>query len=306
MNSPVCGKPTPSVHEKTWQLIRALPMRASARPDTDVTLRDGALELAFGGATLRVDTETGAFSSPEPLPEETAQMLALCLPLCVGPARQALVFAHLGQSLDGQIATASGASRYVTSTENLIHMHRLRALADAVIVGAGTVERDDPKLTTRLVPGDNPVRVVIDPSLRLSPDRQIFQDGEAPTLVVCRAGAPKPSHWEGLAEIVEVASATAELAPADIVRALHERGLRRLFVEGGGVTVSHFLGARALHRLHVTICPLFIGRGRPGVVLPGIDRMDEALRPRVSRFLLGQDVLFDCAFDASNEAACGG
>src|SRR5207245_1441303 len=87
--------------------------------------------------------------------------------------------------LDGQIATASGASRYVTGPQNILHMHRLRALCDAVIVGAGTVEADDPQLTTRLVAGDSPVRVVIDPGLRIARDRQIFRDRSARTLVVC-------------------------------------------------------------------------------------------------------------------------
>ena len=78
---------------------------------------------------------------------------------------------------------------------------------------------------------------------------------------------------------------------------LRERGLGRIFVEGGGVTVSRFLEARALARLHVTICPIFIGRGRPGISLPAIDDLGDALRPRARRFDLGDDVLFDCKLD---------
>jgi riboflavin biosynthesis pyrimidine reductase len=72
--------------------------------------------------------------------------------------------------------------------------------------------------------------------------------------------------------------------------------LRRLFIEGGGITVSRFIEGRALNRLHVTICPILIGAGSPGLRLPGIDRLEHALRPSSRRFTLGEDVLFDCNF----------
>jgi riboflavin-specific deaminase-like protein len=220
-------------------------------------------------------------------------MLDLYLPLC--SLRGPTVLGHLGQSLDGQIATEAGASRYVTGPENIRHLHRLRALSDAVIVGAGTVERDDPQLTTRLVPGRNPVRVVIDPKLRLPGTYRLFRDEEAKTLVVCAQGRAA-GQTRGAAEIVEVPPAHEDgaLAPRAIVRVLAERGWERLFVEGGGITISRFLEARALDRLHITIGPLFIGRGRPGISLPPIQALEQALRPRTRRFDLGDDVLFDC------------
>lgn len=275
--------------DRAWQALRSLAARAREQSTP--------LELHLEGGGVRLDPESGSLQTTGPLSEDAAQMLALCLPLCAKRPHESFVYAHLGQSLDGQIATATGASRYVTGAANLTHMHRLRALADAVVVGAGTVERDDPRLTTRLVPGDNPVRVVIDPSLRLSPAHQVFSDGHAPTLLVSRAGAPRPAELSARVEIVEIPSESAELSPRSIVDALAKRGLRRLFIEGGGITVSRFLRARVLDRLHVTICPLFIGRGRPGLELPGVDQMEQALRPRASRFLLGEDVLFDCAFE---------
>jgi len=86
------------------------------------------------------------------------------------------------------------------------------------------------------------------------------------------------------------------LAVESVISALRARGLKRLFVEGGGVTVSRFLEARAFDRLHLTVSSVFLGAGRPGIALPGIDRLDGALRPRVRRFTLGDDVLYDCDF----------
>jgi riboflavin-specific deaminase-like protein len=272
--------------ERAWRLVRTLRARASGgvppNPPRELATLDSA------SSELLVSSEVTPM---------TRQMLELCLPVCLARAGRPFVYAHLGQSLDGMIATASGASRYVTSAENLLHMHRLRALADAVLVGAGTIASDDPQLTTRLVEGANPARVVIDPGRRLSADRRVFQDGCARTLLVCRAGTQAPRGFDADVEVVEIHTHTAELPPSSIVAALAERGLRHLFVEGGGVTVSRFLDARVLDRLHVTVCPIFIGRGRPGVVLPAVERMDQALRPSARRFLLGEDVLFDCAFE---------
>ena len=96
-------------------------------------------------------------------------------------AREAWVLAHLGQSLDGRIATRSGASHYINGPENLTHLHRLRALADAVVVGAATVALDDPRLTARRVEGANPVRIVLDPNRRLPVERHAFTEADAPT-----------------------------------------------------------------------------------------------------------------------------
>jgi riboflavin-specific deaminase-like protein len=279
--------------------LRAL----AARPPGQALVRGRGLRLdssseleevqpELGWVCLDRDGQTQVGLEGKKLPA-VAQMLELYLPLCLANGGGSTVFGHLGQSLDGQIATRSGASRYVSGPENLRHMHHLRALCDAVIVGASTVEQDDPQLTTRLVPGPSPTRVVIDPTLRLPAERQVFQDRAARTLIVCARGRSN-GHRFGEAELCEVDAEDGVMPPAAIVAALHERGLKRLFVEGGGVTISRFLAARALDRLHITICPLFIGKGRPGILLPPIEELGQALRPRTRRFSLGDDVLFDC------------
>ena len=89
-------------------------------------------------------------------------MIDLYLPICSATVVNPVTVGHLGQSLDGFIATHSGESQYVTGEENILHLHRMRALCDAVVVGAGTVAADDPQLTTRHVDGPNPLRVVLD------------------------------------------------------------------------------------------------------------------------------------------------
>jgi diaminohydroxyphosphoribosylaminopyrimidine deaminase / 5-amino-6-(5-phosphoribosylamino)uracil reductase len=288
--------------ERAWALLIALSARArSGRPLASVTSFEVTSDLrvtesADGPDAIEIRPgEDVPFEARRPLDAPARDMLSLYLPLCIGPGTTAMVVGHLGQSLDGQIATASGASSYVTGPENIRHLHRLRALFDAVIVGANTVDKDDPKLTTRLVPGDSPTRVVIDPKLRLSENRRIFRDRAAPTLVLCgREHAAQTSL--GAAEVAGVEERDDCLSVDGIIAALRARGLHRVFVEGGGITVSRFLAQRAFDRLHVTVGSLFLGSGRPGVVLPGIDRLEGALRPSTRRFLMGDDVLFDCAF----------
>jgi len=238
-----------------------------------------------------------AYAAASDAPEAAKALLDLYAPLCLAQAGRVLTVAHLGQSLDGYIATGSGDSYYVTGPDNVRHLHRLRALSAAVVVGAGTVARDDPQLTVRHVAGPNPVRVVLDPSARLVASHRVFTDGSAPTLVVHAAGLDAPAP--GNAEILHVPVADGGLKLDVLLERLHERGLSRVFVEGGGSTVSRFLEAGLLDRLHVAIAPLVTGRGRPGLSLPARERIAECLRPAHRVFTMGGDVLFDCDLRAS-------
>ncbi|HEY2254866.1 MAG TPA: RibD family protein, partial [Variovorax sp.] len=153
--------------------------------------------------------------------------------------------AQLGQSLDGCIATHSGDSAYVNGPEILVHLHRLRALCDAVIVGPGTAALDDPQLTTRRVAGPHPVRVLLDPGLRLPAGLRVFNDHQAPTLLACDARqAAEAAAKVGADQVLAVPGLIdAEGVPQwrQLLDALTERGLRMRFVEGGGVTVSRFI-----------------------------------------------------------------
>lgn len=204
---------------------------------------------------------------------------------------------QLGQSLDGYVATHNGDSHYVNGPQVLIHLHRLRALCDAVIVGAGTAAIDDPQLTTRHVPGRDPVRVLIDPALQLSPALRALSDRQAPTLLACDASRAAEARGRFGADQVLAVPAMVDVEGRLNLRALlselSSRDLRVLFVEGGGVTVSRFMAQGCLDRLHLSIAPVIIGSGRPGLQLPRSTAMRNCLRPSVRIYPMGADVLWD-------------
>jgi riboflavin-specific deaminase-like protein len=171
-----------------------------------------------------------------------------------------------------------------------------------VVVGAGTVRHDDPRLTTRAVPGPDPVRVVIDTDRRLGTDFKVFRDGP-PTLLVCATDAPG-SGTHGRAEVLRLPrEATGGIAPPALLRALAARGLRRIFVEGGGLTVSRFLAAGCLDRLHVTVAPVLLGSGIPAFTLPEVPRIADGLRFAWTVHAIAPDILLDIAVDRARPGA---
>ena len=202
------------------------------------------------------------------------------------------VLGQLGQSLDGCIATAEGQSHYVTGPQSLTHLHRLRALADAVIVGTATAEADNPQLTTRHVEGPSPTRVVLDRAGRLPGDLKAYTGDSGVCLRVAAPGAPDLASFEGV-ETLELPAGDAGFAPNELIAALAGRGLVRLLVEGGGRLVTSWYNAGALDRLHVVVAPFFLGAGRKGLDLPAVTDLPNLKRPKASHYSLGEDVLFD-------------
>ncbi|WP_369052320.1 RibD family protein [Kineococcus terrestris] len=193
------------------------------------------------------------------------------------------VVAQLGQSLDGCIATAGGDSVPVTGEADHEHLHRLRALVDAVVVGPGTVHHDDPRLTVRAVPGPDPRRVVLDPAGRLR-ERALLRDPSTLWFTQCPVDSPGAQ-----VVVLDVGS-----GPAEVLAVLREHGLRRVLVEGGGRTVSQWVDAGVVDRLFLTIAPLVIGRGgRRGLSLPDVEPLSACRRPPAHRHVLGEDVCWE-------------
>lgn len=217
-------------------------------------------------------------------------------PLRKGTVDDLVVVGQVGQSLDGRIATESGHSKYINGPAGLAHLHRLRALMDAIVIGVGTAIADDPQLTVRLVAGPQPARVIIDPKGRLGAQAKVFAaDGVRRLLFVAQGTRCTPPPG---VEIIALPAASGQLAPAAILAAMAGCGFRRVLIEGGAVTVSRFLVAGCLDRLHVMVAPLILGAGRASFILPPAARADQALRAPMHAHQIEDEVLFDCDLSA--------
>jgi diaminohydroxyphosphoribosylaminopyrimidine deaminase / 5-amino-6-(5-phosphoribosylamino)uracil reductase len=233
------------------------------------------------------------FRARQPLPAPWEERFG---PLKSGAVDDLVVVGQFGQSLDGRVATETGHSHYINGPAGLAHLHRLRALVDVVVVGVGTARADDPQLTVRHVAGPSPARVVVDPRGRIAPSARLFARDGARRLVITADGT-RPELPAGV-ECVSLPATDGAIAPSAILAALAERGFRRMLIEGGSHTVSRFIAAGCLDRLHIVVAPIILGAGRGGVALAPVASCADALRPPMRLHRLDGEVLFDCDLSA--------
>lgn len=201
------------------------------------------------------------------------------------------------QTLDGRIATASGHSRWISSPPSLRFAHRLRAVHDAILVGADTVRMDNPELTCRLVRGRNPLRIVVDSGLRLSPDATIFSDGKRTVAVATRHAAVENRRLlekKGV-EVLEIGEDPAGRVDLHkLLTVLGKRKISSVLVEGGAAVATAFLKGNLVDRLLIVLAPKIVGGGVNAVGDLGILRMDDALGFSFQRFTrCGADLILD-------------
>lgn len=201
-------------------------------------------------------------------------------------------------SLDGKLATASGDSRWVTGEAARAEVHRLRNLVDAVLVGAGTVQADDPSLTTRLPEGGgrDPLRVIVASTLHLSPARQLFHLGSSARTLVAHVEGQGAEQAPALkatgAELVSVPGRPGEVDLEALLRELLRRDVLHLLVEGGPRVFSAFVRAALADELVLHLAPKLVGGDGLSWLGPlGLDRMAGARPVRVESVRsLGEDL----------------
>jgi diaminohydroxyphosphoribosylaminopyrimidine deaminase/5-amino-6-(5-phosphoribosylamino)uracil reductase len=178
----------------------------------------------------------------------------------------------LAISLDGRIATRTGASKWITCPESRTRVQQLRSQHDAVMVGINTVLADNPRLTVRDVPGRTPVRVIVDSKLRLPPTSNVVQTAaQAPTCVVTTVAAPRAAEEAleaaGVRVIRVATTAEGRCDPIATLRELAARQVVNVMCEGGAELAGSLLAAALPQELHVFVAPVMLGpRGRPGAV----------------------------------------
>ncbi len=215
-------------------------------------------------------------------------------------AERPYVVLKYAQTLDGRIATASGDARWISGVPERRVSHAMRAACDAVMVGIGTVLRDDPRLTVRMVPGASPIRVILDSKLRVPPHAGVL-DSDAVTIVLTTARS-SPARREALrerrvrVEVVQEGPDGVDLREG--LGRLAELGIRSLLVEGGARVITSLLRERAVDRVVVALAPLLLGKGTEAVGDLGVAEVIHALRlVNPTRHAAGTDLLIAADLD---------
>jgi len=209
------------------------------------------------------------------------------------------VTVKFAQTLDGRIATAAGASRWISSPPSRRIAHRLRARHDAILVGVGTVLADDPELTTRLVPGRNPVRVVLDSRLSIPLEARVLKDQPAARTLVAAAPAADKEKAAALAKMdIEVLTVPPDAAGrVDIgvlMKTLAERQISSVLVEGGAAAITSFLRLGLADKLVVFIAPKVLGKGTDSVGELNITDISKTLNLTYEKvYRSGEDIVVE-------------
>ncbi|PKN53346.1 MAG: riboflavin biosynthesis protein RibD [Deltaproteobacteria bacterium HGW-Deltaproteobacteria-13] len=203
------------------------------------------------------------------------------------------------QTLDGRIATATGHSQWISSEASLKFVHKLRAEHDAILVGRGTVMKDDPELTVRLARGRNPLRVIVDSGLTISQKAKLFQNiSSAPTLIATIKTPADPRFQilaDSGAEIVTIdADENGGVDLKKLFKKLAERKISSVLIEGGAQIITSVLKNNLANRLVTVIAPKIIGSGIEAVGDLNIRNLESAKKLSIQKVLRrGDDIIVD-------------
>lgn len=211
-----------------------------------------------------------------------------------------------GMTLDGQIATARGESKWITGLQSRQEVHRLRSAMDAVIVGIGTVLKDNPSLTARKSPGltamatTQPIRIVVDSSLRISRAATILTQQSRAKTIIATTNAASPTRRRSLErqgiEVLVLPSLGGQVSLKHLLTALGQRGMMSVMVEGGGELNAAFLKAKLVNHVQLYIAPTLLGGVASKGVIGGVGprRLADAWKLRQVRTrATGMDVVVE-------------
>lgn len=197
--------------------------------------------------------------------------------------------AQLGQSLDGKIALFNGNSHYINSKKSILYLHALRCICDGLLVGVNTVIKDNPLLTTRYMKGSSPMRIIIDPSLKLTNRLNIFKDGNKNIVFTQKVSNKKLNN-----------TTIYKLPKKNFTKLIYQKikdlNFNYILVEGGATTISKFLEQELLDIMQFIIAPIIIGSGIDSVKLKSISNLKYALRPKSSLYKLGDEMIASLEF----------
>jgi len=207
------------------------------------------------------------------------------------------------QTLDGRIASTTGDSRWISSQPSLKLAHKLRSFHDAVLVGVGTVLRDDPQLTVRQVKGRNPIRIVTDSRLRIPLNSKILRDQEiAPTIIATTSQADRGKLSSlmqmGIETLMVDEDKEGKVDLKDLLKKLGQRDFLSILVEGGATLITSLIRQELADKFVVILAPKIMGKGIDAVGDLGISDVERALKlSLVKTYRSGEDLIIEARPD---------
>lgn len=215
------------------------------------------------------------FLEYDKMPQELMPYVMLYVPLLMANRLQSsrpFIICHFAQSIDGKICTLSGKSKWISNEENLDHCHRLRAMADGVLVGGGTVKADNPQLTVRRVEGKNPNRIFWCNSLYNYTSYKV--DG-VKTLLIAHTDTYK-NVPKGIDHLIKYEDQSNSIK--EVLTKLKELGIDLLFLEGGSHTITKFHEAKMIDLIQIHIAPIIFGSGKNAFEMKPIIEVSDSLQ----------------------------
>jgi 5-amino-6-(5-phosphoribosylamino)uracil reductase/diaminohydroxyphosphoribosylaminopyrimidine deaminase/5-amino-6-(5-phosphoribosylamino)uracil reductase len=193
------------------------------------------------------------------------------------------VTVSFAQTLDGRVATRDRQSQWISGAQSLVFVHSLRAQHEAIMVGVGTVLADNPRLTVRHVPGRDPVRIVVDSTLRTPLSAAVLANGAGTGTLLAvteRAEVEQCAAARALGATVLVlpADSAGQVDLQALLEALHNRGISTVMVEGGAALVTSLLRAQLVDNVAICIAPKILGTGLDAVGDLGIRVLSDSLQ----------------------------
>ena len=203
------------------------------------------------------------------------------------------------QTLDGRIASATGDSRWISSTPSLKFAHKLRSFHDAVLVGVGTIQTDDPQLTVRLVKGRSPIRIVTDSRLRIALSSKVLKEQEVARTIIATTSQADSEKLSSLTQMgIEILSVEEDTEGKvnlrDLLSKLGGMNISSVLVEGGTAIITSLIRQRLVDKYIVISAPKLMGKGIDAVGDLGILDVDSALKLSfVKAYRNGQDLIIE-------------
>tara|TARA_Y100000590_G_scaffold286981_1_gene323072 strand:- start:187951 stop:188808 length:858 start_codon:yes stop_codon:yes gene_type:complete len=219
--------------------------------------------------------------------DEVDELFDIYLPIVLNKKKTPYFIGHLAQTLDGFIATTTGESKYISDKKNLEHIHRLRAIADIIVIGSQTILLDNPKLTTRLVEGTNPIKVILDPNNKLINKAHKYKCMNNKSILLCsKPGNDKVNFYT-------LSMKNNQFVSEDLLNIFKKLNKKIVYVEGGGKTISFFYKNKFLDRMHLCVSPSILGKGKSSFIIDKRSTINFFRNLNVKFSKMGSDMLCD-------------